>query len=35
MEKVTGLSFAELMERYVLTPLSMTNTGLKSPGCQI
>lgn len=31
MEKVTGLSFAELMKRYVLTPLSMTNTGLDLP----
>ena len=31
MEKVTGLSFAELMQRYVLTPLSMTNTGLDLP----
>ncbi len=31
MEKVTGLSFAELMTRYVLTPLSMTNTGLDFP----
>ncbi|MBO0781567.1 MAG: beta-lactamase family protein [Ktedonobacteraceae bacterium] len=31
MERVTGLSFAELMERYVLAPLSMTNTGLDVP----
>jgi CubicO group peptidase (beta-lactamase class C family) len=31
MEKVTGLSFAELMKRYVLTPLAMTNTGLDLP----
>jgi CubicO group peptidase (beta-lactamase class C family) len=31
MEKVTGLSFAELMKRYVLTPLSLTNTGLDLP----
>ncbi|HCF83985.1 MAG TPA: serine hydrolase [Ktedonobacter sp.] len=31
MEKVTGLSFAELMKRSVLTPLSMTNTGLDLP----
>ncbi len=31
MENVTGLSFAELMKRYVLTPLSMTNTGLDLP----
>ncbi len=31
MEKVTGLSFAELMQRSVLTPLSMTNTGLDLP----
>jgi CubicO group peptidase (beta-lactamase class C family) len=31
MEKVTGLSFAELMKRYVLTPLSMTNTGHDLP----
>jgi CubicO group peptidase (beta-lactamase class C family) len=31
MEKVTGLSFAELMKRYVLTPLSMTNSGLDLP----
>lgn len=31
MEKVTGLSFAEVMQRYVLTPLSMTNTGLDLP----
>jgi len=31
MEKVTGLAFAELMKRYVLAPLSMTNTGLDLP----
>jgi len=31
MERVTGLAFAELMTRYVLTPLSMTNTGLDLP----
>ena len=31
MEKVTGLSFAELMKRYVLAPLTMTNTGLDLP----
>ncbi|MEO8970157.1 MAG: serine hydrolase domain-containing protein [Ktedonobacteraceae bacterium] len=31
MEKVTGLSFAELMKRLVLTPLSMANTGLDLP----
>jgi CubicO group peptidase (beta-lactamase class C family) len=31
MEKVTGLSFAELMDRYVLAPLSMANTGLDNP----
>jgi CubicO group peptidase (beta-lactamase class C family) len=31
MQKVTGLSFAELMKRYVLTPLSMTNTGHDIP----
>src|SRR5260370_8311408 len=31
MEKVTGLSFDELMQRYVLTPLSMMNTGLDLP----
>src|SRR5258708_34545732 len=31
MKKVTGLSFDELMKRYVLTPLSMTNTGLDLP----
>ena len=31
MEKVTGLSFAELMRHYVLAPLSMTNTGLDLP----
>lgn len=31
MEKVTGLSFAELMKRLVLTPLGMTNSGLDLP----
>jgi CubicO group peptidase (beta-lactamase class C family) len=31
MEKVTGLSFDALMKRYVLTPLSMTNTGHDMP----
>jgi len=31
MERVTGLAFAELMKRYVLTPLPMTNTGLDLP----
>ncbi|HLJ35441.1 MAG TPA: serine hydrolase domain-containing protein [Ktedonobacteraceae bacterium] len=31
MEKVTGASFAELMKRSVLTPLSMTNTGHDLP----
>lgn len=31
MEQATGLSFDELMQRYVLTPLSMTNTGLDLP----
>ncbi len=31
MERVTGLSFAELMKHYVLTPLSMANTGLDLP----
>ena len=31
MEKVTGLSFAELMKRSVLKPLSMMNTGLDLP----
>lgn len=31
LEKVTGFSFSELMRRYVLTPLSMTNTGLDLP----
>ena len=31
LEKVTNLSFSELMQRYVLTPLSMTNTGLDRP----
>ena len=28
MEHVTGLAFSELMQRYVLAPLAMTNTGL-------
>lgn len=31
MERVTGFSFSDLMQRYVLTPLSMTNTGLDRP----
>lgn len=31
MEKVTGLSFDELMKRLVLMPLSMTNSGLDLP----
>jgi CubicO group peptidase (beta-lactamase class C family) len=31
MEQVTGLAFEELMNHYVLTPLSMTNTGLDLP----
>ncbi|HUY76590.1 MAG TPA: serine hydrolase domain-containing protein [Ktedonobacterales bacterium] len=31
MERVTGLAFDDLMKRYVLTPLSMTNTGLDIP----
>ncbi|QBD76127.1 class A beta-lactamase-related serine hydrolase [Ktedonosporobacter rubrisoli] len=31
MEKVTGLAFGELMKRYVLTPLSMTDTGHDLP----
>ena len=31
MERVTGLSFDELMKRLVLTPLSMINTGLDLP----
>lgn len=31
MQTVTGLSFADLMERYVLGPLSMTSTGLDLP----
>lgn len=31
MEKVTGLAFAELLQRLVLTPLSMTHTGLDLP----
>lgn len=31
MERVTGLLFAELMQHYVLAPLSMTNTGLDLP----
>jgi CubicO group peptidase (beta-lactamase class C family) len=31
MEKVTGLSFDELMKSLVLAPLSMNNTGLDNP----
>ncbi|HLY31821.1 MAG TPA: serine hydrolase domain-containing protein [Ktedonobacterales bacterium] len=31
MEQVTGLAFAELMQRYILAPLSLTNTGLDVP----
>lgn len=31
MEKVTGVSFAELLQHSILTPLSMTNTGLDLP----
>ena len=31
MERATGLSFEELMRRYVLAPLSMTNTGTDLP----
>jgi len=31
MERVTGLPFDELMKRYVLAPLGMTNTGLDTP----
>ena len=31
MEKVTGLSFEQLMKHYVLTPLSMTHTGVDHP----
>lgn len=31
MEKVTGIAFADVLQRYVLTPLSMTNTGLDFP----
>lgn len=31
LERVTGLSFSELMQRYVLTPLSMNHTGLDLP----
>jgi CubicO group peptidase (beta-lactamase class C family) len=31
LEQVTGLSFDELMKRYVLMPLGMTNTGLDRP----
>lgn len=31
MEKVTDLSFDELIKRYVLTPLSMTDSGLDLP----
>jgi CubicO group peptidase (beta-lactamase class C family) len=31
MERVTGVPFAELLRRYVLSPLSMTQTGLDFP----
>jgi CubicO group peptidase (beta-lactamase class C family) len=31
MENVTGMSFDTLMKQHVLTPLSMTNTGLDLP----
>ncbi len=31
MERVTGLSFAQLMREYVLEPLKMTNTGHDKP----
>jgi len=31
LEKVTGLTFDDSMRRYVLAPLSMTNTGLDLP----
>ena len=31
MERVSGLSFDDLMRRYALTPLAMTNTGLDNP----
>jgi CubicO group peptidase (beta-lactamase class C family) len=31
MEQVTGVSFDEVMKRYVLTPLAMTNTGHDMP----
>ncbi len=31
MERVTGLPYDELMARYVLAPLGMTNTGLDNP----
>jgi CubicO group peptidase (beta-lactamase class C family) len=31
MERVTGLSFGELLQRSALTPLSMTSTGLDLP----
>lgn len=31
MEQVTGLSFSDLMNHYVLTPLSMANTGHDRP----
>ena len=31
MERVTGFPFAEVLQRTVLTPLSMTNTGLDLP----
>lgn len=31
MEKMTGMSFGELMRYYILAPLSMTNTGIDLP----
>ena len=31
LERVTGLAFAELIQRFVLAPLSMTQTGLDLP----
>src|SRR5262249_4781974 len=31
MQRITGLTFAELMKQYVLAPLSLTNTGLDMP----
>lgn len=31
LERVTDLSFAEVMQRYILTPLFMANTGVDSP----